>query len=850
MFASSRLALGSLVSLLLATGCASHLPPVSKAPRKVVSSRAPKPPEHEPPERFERQPRDLGVEEIPDEAVVRAIAAVLAEDDAGRREAPRLRWDKKSTPKYLDRVIERYGLTAKERAMLFDSGMVVLSRVRFPSFGEAMHEVHRQELPLFVSADAVLQAVFRSHEATLLEAEGVASGRVGEILDKAHATLGVETKAKRYDADAAKDADLFLGVARSLLSGSVVPSLFGQEKAIEAIVERARAAEGIEEVTLFGRSRRVDFSFYEPRGVYLDAPALHDYFRAMVWLTRLEMNLVSRGSQSSAPVLTTAETPREAELAVVLADLIERAGVGPDVDKIDAYARALAGPREDVSLSALTRFTKANAISLKDPRAAQAALATAIGNGYTRTVNHHVMPTGTAEGSLPVIATFLGVSIPADSKAIVTLVPSDSPVPHVPRGPELGYLMGADAGMAYLDPTGSPGLLRKARGDLERGLGGKDLHATWIDLVRGATRTPQGVVPTFVGTRAAADRRVALGMAGYAQIHHAHVLHTAQVYDFAGCEIPDAYVEPTTDALDGVVTYAERLALAADKLPHDDADDVRRLATDAGRLAETARVLRKIAKNEVEGRALSSKELAFLRMVAEYVPAQRGYTATEPGRYNGWYPRMHTSRASAFEQVPYSVDYFTSTRKNQVAFVGEGSPVLGVFVVDTGGEPRVVVGPVSRAFDRVRPLGKRVLVPDADDAQPKGSPIVSEPALAAHEKSFVAPLAAVPDVDATVTDSEVTVTNDKAFPGGTFELVGPHGETLARAVVSKIAARPRRPGHEDEPVPAEELTEVHVPFVPANGKRSGEASTYRLRLGSGEVWTSRGMGMGLEYDTH
>ncbi|MBL9111207.1 MAG: DUF3160 domain-containing protein, partial [Myxococcales bacterium] len=233
---------------------------------------------------------------------------MLAEDDAGRREAPRVRWDKKSTPKYLDKVIERYGLTAKERAMLFESGMVVLSRVQFPSFGEAMHEVHRQELPLFVSADAVLQAVFRSHEATLLTAERVAAERVAEILDRAHAKLGDETKAKRYDVDAAKDADLFLGVARTLLSKSDVVSLFGQEKAIEAIVERARSAEGIEEVTLFGRPRRVDFSFYEPRGMYLDASDLHDYFRAMVWLTRLEANLVSRGSQSSAPTLTTAET--------------------------------------------------------------------------------------------------------------------------------------------------------------------------------------------------------------------------------------------------------------------------------------------------------------------------------------------------------------------------------------------------------------------------------------------------------------------------------------------------------------------------------------------------------------
>ena len=96
----------------------------------------------------------------------------------------------------------------------------------------------------------------------------------------------------------------------------------------------------------------------------------------------------------------------------------------------------------------------------------------------------------------------------------------------------------------------------------------------------------------------------------------------------------------------------------------------------------------------IAGHAVSATELSFLRMVAEYIPALRGYAPTEPGRYNGWYPRMHTERASAFERVPYSVDYFTSTRKNEVAFVGEGSPVLGVFVVDTGGEPRVVVAKV------------------------------------------------------------------------------------------------------------------------------------------------------------
>jgi hypothetical protein len=102
-----------------------------------------------------------------------------------------------------------------------------------------------------------------------------------------------------------------------------------------------------------------------------------------------------------------------------------------------------------------------------------------------------------------------------------------------------------------------------------------------------------------------------------------------------------------------------------------------------------------------------------------------------------------------------------------------------------------------------------------------------------------------------VTDDEVVVTNDKAFLGGTFELVGPHGETLARAPVPKVTARPSRPdAAPEDAAPTEDLKEIRVPFVPVNGKRAAEVATYRLRLSSGEVRTSRGMGMGLEYDLH
>ena len=831
------LLLAPLTLAIFATSCAHDARPPSRAPvsRPGVLTRRTTGVDR--PLDETRRPYDLGPEELPDSAVERALAAVIAEGKRAPRDpfasAP---WNGKTAPKYLDRVIERYGMTKTERGMLEKNGMVVLSRVSFPSYGEAMHEVHRQELPLFVSADAILEAVFRSHEHVLLAADTSVSGRLSKVLEKLHDAIEAESKlaTRRYDPSVAKDADLFVGVARMLLDGTEQSKL-GQQSAISELAGKAIAAERVESIDLFGRSRMVDFTFYQPRGLYTDATALHGYFRAMVWLTRMEMNLVSRGSRSSAPSLTIEETPREATLALVLADLVERAGVEKDVARIDAYQRALAGPREDVPLAELAKITKQSHISLSDPAAAQRATSAAIGNRYVRTVNYQVMPFGTSEGSLPAIATFFGVSVTADTKALRMLVPSAMPA-HVPRGPELAYLMGADAGLRFVDPTGSPLALQGARRELAAHLGGSDLHTAWTKLVLGATEVPRGEVPSFVKTSAAADRRIATGIAGYAQIHHAHVLHTAQLYDFSGCEIPDAYVEPVTASLDATVAYAHKLAAFADLTAsaepasaadeQDPIDDVRK---GAARLAETTTALALIARDELAGRPLAASQLAFLRMVAEYVAPGRGYDSSTPGRFNGWYPRMHAEREDAFAKVPFSIDHFTSTRLRQIAFVGEARPALGVFVVDTGGEPRVMVGPVTRSYDRVRPLeARRTLEPEVAASDPAINPEVT-PA-AGYERSFVAPLGSTLALSANGSDDEITATSSVAMTDVTFEIADVHGATLARAFVKRI------PASKDGTDPFT-VTEKLVPVV-AGAKLDDGAHALRVRLANGEVFTS------------
>jgi len=779
-----------------------------------------------------RTTRELGPEELPDAAVWRAVDEVTREASSApaRAAAPATPWDRKAKPKYLERVVERYGLTATERSLLSRNGVVVLSRVTFPSYGHAMHEIHRQELPLYVTSDSLLQAVFRTHESLLVRAEAARAAQVGTVLEGLQKALAAERNAPspRYAPVVARDAAVYLGVARALLDGQDGADAASGDAEVDRLVAKAHAAGAVEAVDLFGRPRVVDFTSYAPRGVYLSQGQLHGYFRAMVWLTRLELNLASRGSRSSAPALTTDETPREAALALALADLAAHAGVEGDLAQLDAFGRKLAGRTEAVTPAHLSNILKRKRVSLLDVDAAAATLRGELRDLPARTLNYHVMPYGTSEASLPTIATLFGVAITADARSLATLAPSTLP-PHVPRGPELAYLLGADAGLRYVDPSGSPALLRRARGDLASRLGGDDLHTAWTRLVMGAIEAPAGAAPSFFATPAHADRRVSTGMAGYAQIHHAHVLHTAQVYDFAGCTIPDAYVEPTVGAYDATLAYAARLrelgALLGPSAAGDQ-DVAGELTEAAERLAKVVAALRAIAVDELAGRAVSDKQLALLRMVAEYIPSGGGYEDNTPGRYNGWYPAMHADRTDAFVKVPFAIDHFTSTRLRQIAYVGEGRPALGVFVVDVGGEPRVMVGPVTRAYDRVRPLGRRAPAPDAVPGMTGDDAPLDTPPVAAHERSYVAPREAPPDATIGVDAESVTVTAASARAVGslTVELVDAHGATLATARVPPLA-----PSRGSEPPAAA------APLVWAAGA-AREWRGFRARTASGAVF--------------
>lgn len=686
-------------------------------------------------------------------------------------------WDRSNPPKYFDRVDAHLRFTEAENALLRKNGFVVLEREGHDSYANAYHRVFQEQLPVYVSADSILNAVYQANEVLLLEVEKAKLGpRLVRMLGRMRATL--DASKKIYDAETFADLDLYLALPERLLRGE---NDYPNDAEASAIVRSAAEGTELTQVTMFGRARMVDFTQYTPRGHYASyqegftvgdrAYPLSSYFRAMTWLSRLELNLVSRSCRSSQPGadVDRSETPREARDAIALADLVARSGATDDVRAFETVYSTFAGRREDVSPLDLA----AMGISHRDGDA-PAKLRARIGNGFQRTANMHFQPEGTTE--LPAIATLFGERVVPDIASLEGLVH-----PHVPDrkhlgAADVGYVLGHDRALVHLkdDLAAQPSLheaLEKGRRDATaKARGRNDVYGLWLDAVLKLAARPEGRVPSFMKTDAYADAKLGSAIAAYAQIRHTFVLLTGQGYDMYGCEIPDGFVEPAIATYEALFAWVKAArAIAPQRAAYFD------------RVQAILGMLRGISRAELEGRALTEPQRRWLGMVSEKTPENGfGGDSGVPAKYTGWYFDLYPDHEiGAQRDVSVVADYFTLTNAGEIRYAGVRGAALGAFIVDVGGEPRAMVGPVTLSYETARPIGQRLddeaakqLEPSARRAPWTASYLAPKPE---------APLAVRTEYRVCASDGRVVVTTAETAPV-TVTLLDHHGDPIAPAL--------------------------------------------------------------------
>jgi len=628
----------------------------------------------------------------------RSVAPVTAKTSAP--------WDGKTKPKYLDKIDAHLHLNAEENEKLSKNGFVVLDRYKYTDYANAFHEIFQQQLPLFVGVDPIFHAVFKGTELAL---ERVERKRLLPALTSMLKKLRGGLPSVVTDEQARKDLDVVLAVAWQFVQPKTYspsgihpnPSALGLKGDLRAITDLSERHD-MGEVEVLGRKRMVDFSQLEPRGHYIASgnnygeADLDGYFRAMMWLSRFEFNIVSRSSRSSSPQIEKGETPREVKAALFLAELIERTGASEEVRAFEDVYSTFAGRREDIPPAKLLEIARAEKISKTDPEVADKMKA-AIGATFKRTARTHFTVEGAPE--LPAISTLFGPRIVPDVAPLTRVVHDEIQERKWLGAADVGFLLGHDRAKAHIkDWSAFPGLDKAfagARDEMKKNASASnDVYAMWLRSVLALANKPEGVVPSFMKNDAYADHRMSSALVGYGQIRHAFVLLAAQGYDAYGCEIPDAFVEPAPAAFDALLAHVRAM---------------RTKAKGWGGLERVLGQLSSIAHVETSGKLLSEPQRRWLGMVSEHIP-NGGFVSTgEPPKWTGWYFDMFEDREhGASQSTDFIADYFTLTNANKVAYLGAEGPRLAVFIVDSNGEPRAMVGPVAKGYEMHEPIENRL----------------------------------------------------------------------------------------------------------------------------------------------
>jgi hypothetical protein len=627
-----------------------------------------------------------------------------------------------------------FALSEAEQTALDAHGFVISGEKAFPTFLYGYESIYALDLPVYVSADAVLHAVHSSYDTVLKFLElTTLRARVGQVVSNLRAALAAGGAAD-YGDDARADLDLYLAVFDSLLrlDGQVSAPVAGADAAmIDYLVRQALAAEGAATVVLFGDDRDLDFSQFTPRGHYTEDPRLKAYFRALIWAGRTEFRFMEVNGETGELEFRR----RDLMAAYALRELMDVATTAAWT-QVDETVRAFVGEADNLTLPELGRLLTdldlergAQLADVDDARIAQAIL----DNGYgVQQIASQLVINGT-EGELPLNRSFLlwGQRYVIDSHAFSNVTWARTEAKRMMPDPlDVAFsVLGNNTAGALLAPEmekydyqGDLAAMRALADAHGADFWQANLYTLWLGALRTlspAAEAPEGVPAVFTG-EAFSRRLMNTQLASWAELRHDTLLYAKQSYtDGAACEFPDAYVEPVPEVWQAIADFGTRGRALVSTLTFENAleplpealagepqlypsPNLRDLTlTWFDELANTAGILKSMAEHQRAGTPFDDAQMAFINEAIHLDPG-----CGAPTGATGWLARLYFDDAAAVVADMLVADVHTQptdevgTPVGRVLHVGTGYPRLAVFTVETCEGPRAYVG-VTSAFHQV-----------------------------------------------------------------------------------------------------------------------------------------------------
>ncbi len=719
---------------------------------------------------------------------------------ADRKHVDKLSFDP-TKAKYFDLIDKELKLTDAERQLYKKSGLVSIESSHRFTFAEAYRRIYTLDLPVLVTSDSILHAMHKSYDDVLKELEEYLFARaMRSALANAHDSLvGRAMKKVERSPDelaAMYDADLYLTVARNLFAGAAcpageksynakgeqverwdgktlpVPSVMGQDDLVVEILTKIRELKLLTPDTgppfkIYGGERYIDFSQFKPRGHYTDSDGLRGYFRAMMWLGRVDCGWNVLPTDPKTGV--TSDSDRELRAAALTVTLLHNTGGTKSLKAVDDMIGFLVGRSDNLTVFSLLKLMEQTKVSdfLAEAELAKLRDTIKTSGEAGQMIRSQVLISDPndpfSKAPPPSVFQIFGQRFILDS-FVLSQVVFDSIVyknqkqeRYAPTGLDVMAAFGNKDAIPLLEPelrkwNYSANLLAaKEFVDLhEPAFWKANLYNLWLDCFRSLNAEPAGAntFPETMRTKAWRTKQLQTQLGSWAELRHDTILYAKQSFTSGVlCEYPAGYVEPYPDFYAKVKFFATEAARLVD------AADYEAFGTEATsgvvpkelkknhseffkKFAATVGTLESLAQKELAGEAFTAEDKKFLKKTVEI----GGGICGRPN-YDGWYCDMFYKRRECDKWDPPIADIHTDPNTRTVLEVGVGDANFVVMAIDNGPDKMCFVGPVYSYYEFWHPADKRLTDTDwqqmlVKETAPKRPAWTSEFQAPARDKKF------------------------------------------------------------------------------------------------------------------
>jgi hypothetical protein len=628
-----------------------------------------------------------------------------------------------------------YNLTSYEKDLIYQNGFMVSERLSENTFGIPLLEIYHRDLPVYISSDAVLHALHQSYDRILKDVElGMLISKVQILLNQMHQKM--PQLAARYSSNpdmlqTLKDVDVFLTVPRKLLSASAVPYYSDNLTSINYYLNKVNTHSGMQYEFIFANNcRKVDWSQFEPRGHYIDFqhPGLADYFKAMMWLGRMELYLMAPENVYPLCEPDFYDVQRQTIITVLIKELFELAAVSPLLQEIEGILKFFVGESDNVTMPDILYMQQAVQFTFADELLDSLKIVTfqdTLKNqsfAYQKILSQVLISNPmTPDSIIPASAFMLfGQRFVIDSYVMATVVfdrikfNNEKVCRLFPSSLDPMFALGNNAVGQLLIPeleqykysTNLAGL-RFLIDSYTTEFWESSIYNQWLYGIK--TLNPpleRESLPLFMRTGAFWQKQLNTQLTSWTQLRHDNLLYAKQSYTGGTiCSFPYTYIEPFPElyaSLHSLGTIAEQKFQAID---FPDPFRKQTILEYFNNLKNISLTLKGITEKELTGTPFSPAETEFLHKVIYDTLSGSGAPP-----YAGWYTKLlydDPSGEDALLKEDFIVADVHTVPTNcvggylgAVVHVGTGPVNLGVFIAEVPGVQKVAfVGPVFSYYE-------------------------------------------------------------------------------------------------------------------------------------------------------